>query len=229
MYNHTTFMKMGEIKIQLSESTLIAFDLDGTLTTADFRSSWQAVHEFFGTWKTHGEPILQRFLRGELTYYEFDKADAEVWIDRTEDEYQKALDTIKLREGIHELISFLKEKRCKLAIISMGLDDIVKRVAAQFGFDHWIGNELIRNHNRITGKVKVNIGWGEKGNELRKILALFQIPPKNSIAIGDSTADIDMFEVAGFSIAIEPSSERVADAADFVCQTTDLKEIISLF
>ncbi|UCE14135.1 MAG: hypothetical protein JSV04_02895, partial [Candidatus Heimdallarchaeota archaeon] len=90
---------MVDKEIQLSESTLIAFDLDGTLTTADFRSSWQAVHEFFDTWESHGKPILQRFLRGEITYYEFDKLDAEVWIDRTEDEYQKAIDSIDLREG----------------------------------------------------------------------------------------------------------------------------------
>ncbi|MFX1285248.1 MAG: HAD family hydrolase [Promethearchaeota archaeon] len=214
-------------KIQLSESTLIAFDLDGTLTTADYRSSWQAVHEFFGTWEIYGKAILHRFLKGEISYYEFDKADAEVWIDRTEEEYQKALASIKIREGAKELISFLKGKECKLVILSMGLEDIVEKVALQFGFDYWIGNELIRHNNRITGEVKVKIGWNEKGDVLKKVLQHFQIPLQNSIAIGDSTADIDMFKIAELSIAIEPSSEKVAKAADLVCQTKNLEEIIS--
>ncbi|MFX0124683.1 MAG: HAD family hydrolase [Candidatus Hodarchaeota archaeon] len=218
--------KSGEL-IQLSESTLVAFDLDGTLTTADFRSSWQAVHEFFGTWESHGKPILQCFLRGEISYYEFDKADAEVWIGRTEDEYQDAIASIKLREGARELVSFFKKKGCFLVILSMGLDDIVEKIATQLGFDYWIGNELVRRDNCITGEVKVNIDWGEKGNVLKTILQKFQT--HNSIAIGDSTADIDMFKVAGLSIAIEPSSEHVAAAADIVCQTRNLKEIISFF
>ncbi len=220
----------GKIRrVQLSDSTLVAFDLDGTLTTTCFRSSWQAVHEFFGTWKTHGEPILQRFLRGEISYYEFDKADAEVWIDRTEEEYQEALERIELREGARELVSFLKEKGCILVILSMGLNDIVEKIAVQLGFDYWIGNEIIRHNNRITGEVKINIGWKEKGNILRTVLKQFKMHPQNSIAIGDSTADIEMFEVAGFSIAIEPSSDRVAAAADLVCQTKSLKELISFF
>ncbi len=222
-------MQIRNKGIQLSGSTLIAFDLDGTLTTANYRSSWQAVHEFFGTWKTHGEVILHRFLRGEISYYEFDKADAEVWIDRTEDEYQEAIANIKLREGARELISFFKEKGCKLIILSMGLKDIVEKIAIEFDFDYWIGNELIRRDNRITGDVKVKIGWKEKGKILRTILQRFQIHPHNSIAIGDSTADIDMFKVAGLSIAIEPSSEVVAVAADLVCQTKNLAEIISFF
>jgi phosphoserine phosphatase len=222
-------MKKSSERIQLSESTLIAFDFDGTLTTADFRSSWQAVHEFFGTWETHGETFLQRFIRGEISYYEFCKADAEVWIGRTEDEYQEAIAYIELREGTTELISFLKKKRCKLIILSMGLEDIVKKIALQLGFDYWIGNELIRLNNLITGDVRINIGWEEKGGILNDLLQRFKILPENSIAIGDSTADIDMFKVAGLSITIEPSSERVAAAADIVCQTKNLKEIISFF
>ncbi len=222
-------MKIKNNRIQLTETSLVAFDLDGTLTTTACRSSWQYVHEFFGTWETHGKAILQRFIRGEISYYEFCKADAEVWIGRTEDEYREALSKVELREGASELIAFLKEKGCIIIILSMGLIELVERIGQQLDLDHWIGNELIRNNNRITDEVKINIGWQEKGIVLRKVLKDYRVPPQNSVVIGDSTADIEMFEVAGASIAIEPSSERVAEAADFVCQTTSLIEIISFF
>ena len=222
-------MKRSSEQFQLSESTLVAFDLDGTLTTTDFRSSWQAVHEFFGTWENYGELVLQRFLRGEISYYEFCKADAEAWIGHTEDEYQEAISRIELREGTAELISFLKEKGCKLIILSMGLEDIVEKIALELEFDYWIGNALIRHNNRISGDVKINVGWEQKGKILKNVLKRFKILPEKSVAIGDSTADIDMFKIAGLSIAIEPSSKRVVAASDIVCQTKNMKEIISFF
>ena len=63
----------------------------------------------------------------------------------------------------------------------------------------------------------------------RGFLRKFQVSTQNSIAIGDSSADIEMFDEAAFSIAIEPSSDQVAAKADFVCQTTNFKELLSFF
>ena len=73
------------------------------------------------------------------------------------------------------------------------------------------------------------MGWNEKSSILKDILDKFQIDPQNSIAIGDSSADIDMFEEAAYSIAICASSNKVIRAADFVCKTENLSEIISFF
>lgn len=212
---------------QLSNETLIAFDFDGTLTPS--RSSWEDVHKYFGTWETHGKQILEQFLLGKLTYEEFDKADAEVWIGKSEQEYLKAIDSIKLREGFHELMKFLKTKGCKLAIISMGLIEIVDKIGKEYEFDYWIGNEIIRNGGILTGDVKINVNWRKKGLIFKEVLQKFDISSNKSIAIGDATADIEMFEEAGFSIAINPSNDRVARAVDYVCETNDLKELIELF
>jgi HAD superfamily PSPase-like hydrolase len=216
-------------KIELNEPSLVAFDFDGTLTTAKYRSSWQAVHEYFGTWTSHGELALQKFLNRDITYYEFCKLDAEAWINRTEIEYQRALDTIELRKGVDEFIAFLKNHECILVIISMGLGDIVERFANNFNFNYWIANNIIRRNNVITGEVEINIDLGEKGKILEAILQKYRINQQNTIAIGDASADLEMFDVAGISIAIEPHSERVAAAADFVSHTTNLKDIISFF
>lgn len=227
MMNYSILMRKSEKKIVLSKKTLVAFDLDGTLTTS--RSCWEDIHRAFGTWESHGKALLDQFLRGELSYEEFDKKDAEVWIGRTEDEYFTALDTIVLRDGIEELIGFLKLKECILVIISMGLKEIVERIAKQYNFDYWVANELVWKEGVITGDVIVNVGWNEKSTILIEILNKFQINPHNSIAIGDSSADIDMFEEAEYSIAINASSVKVINAADFVCKTDNLREIISFF
>jgi phosphoserine phosphatase len=220
-------MRKNSTQITLSNKSLVAFDLDGTLTTS--RSSWEDIHRYFGTWESHGKELLDQFLRGELTYEEFDKKDAEVWIGRTKTEYLAALETIVLRDGIKELITFFKEKGCILAIISMGLREIVEKVADEYSFDYWISNELIWKDDVITGDVKINVGWKEKGLIFTDICERFKIPIQNSIAIGDSSADIDMFEAAGVSIAISASSVQVTNAADFVCKTDNLNEIITFF
>jgi len=67
---------------------------------------------------------------------------------------------------------------------------------------------------------------------LKKLLSLveyFNIPQEKTIAIGDASADIEMFEQAQIAIAIEPSSEKVAKNATFVCKSKNLEEIITFF
>ena len=111
----------------------------------------------------------------------------------------------------------------------MGLKELVERIANQYDFDFWVANELTWEDGVISGDVIVNVGWNEKSRILKEILNKFQINPHNSIAIGDSSADIDMFEEAEYSIAIGASSDEVINAVDFVCKTDNLREIMSFF
>ena len=222
-------MKQQKDRIKNFQGSLIAFDFDGTLTTADYRSSWQAVHEYFDTWAMYGKRALQRYIDGEINYTEFCIADAYTWINQSESEYQRALATIKLRKGISKLLTFFKENKCILVIISQGLGDLVERTAKYYNFDFWVANELIRKKNRITGDVVVNVDAHDKVRILLSQLESFKIPQEKSIAIGDASADIEMFNTAQISIAIDPSSKKVAESADYVCETKNLQEIISFF
>ena len=219
----------GSKEVRNFRDCLVAFDFDGTLTTSKHRSSWQSIHEYFGTWKTHGKIALNQFLENKITYKEFCEADAYPWINRSEEEYQHALSSIELREGVPEIIEFFRKNNCKLAIISMGLSDIVKRTAQEYKFDYWIANDLIRKNNRITGEVVINVGMHQKGEILSSIREMYNIPANRTIAIGDASADIDMFSTAHVSFVIDPSSDQVAKSANFVCKTQNLKEIISYF
>ena len=51
---------------------------------------------------------MNHFLEGKITYKEFCEADAYPWINRSEEEYQRALSSIALRQGEQEGIDFLK-------------------------------------------------------------------------------------------------------------------------
>ena len=233
--NSSSFEKDQRIKknrqIRLHElpGCLVVFDFDGTLTKSNYRSSWQSVHEYFDTWESHGKLALELFLEGKLSYKEFCEADAFPWINRSEQEYQKALSTIELRNGFSEMVDFFKRNDCKLAIISMGLADIVKKTAEEYAFDYWIANDIIRNNNLITGEVVINVNMHKKGEIFSSIQKKFNINPNSTIAVGDASADIEMFSTAYLSFVIDPSSDKVAESADYVLKSDDLKEIISYF
>ncbi len=58
---------------------------------------------------------------------------------------------------------------------------------------------------------------------------MYNIPTNRTIAIGDASADIEMFSTAHISFAIDPSSDRVSKSATFVCKTQSLSDIIEFF
>lgn len=222
-------MSKNPNRISNKQPWLVAFDCDGTLTTSAYRSSWHVVHKHFGTWETVGEPALRRFVEGKITYQEFCLLDAGAWVDRHENEYQAALNNIELRPGIEKVMSFFQQHGCILAIISMGLSDIVGRIATQYNFDFWVANEIVRRNQRITGEVVINVEFQKKGAILEELLKQFNISSNNSIAFGDTSSDISLFKVAGTAIAIEPSSSKVAEAADFVYHDKDLSNLVDFF
>jgi len=222
-------MSKNPIRISNEEPWLVAFDCDGTLTTSAYRSSWHVVHKYFDTWETIGEPALRRFVEGKITYQDFCLIDAGAWVNRHEEEFQAALNNIELRPGVEKMLSFFQQHGCILVIISMGLSDIVERIANKYNFDFWIANEIVRRNQRITGEVIINVAFQKKGAILEQLLRQYNISQTNSIAFGDTSSDTSLFKVAGTAIAIQPSSSNLADMADFVYHDNDLSNLVEFF
>lgn len=55
-----------------------------------------------------------------------------------------------------------------------------------------------------------------KGRALTEVLGRLGIAPDEALAIGDGEADIDMFGVAGLSVAVGGSPDNVVEAADVI-------------
>ena len=75
-------------------------------------------------------------------------------------------------------------------------------------------------HNEVIAEF-VPKGFS-KGTGIAKLCELKGIAVEDTIAIGDSINDIDMFEAAGFAVAMGNGAQRAKDAADHV--TTELKQ-----
>ena len=202
------------------------FDLDGTLTQE--RSIWEYIHKRMGKWYGFAEEYQQRFLAGKISYDEFCELDARVWKGWKVDEVIEIVKTVPFHAGADELIHYLKKKGLKLAMVSSGLSILSDWVHQRYGFDYSISNELLHENRILTGKVKIQVHFDQKAIWVRRILERFQVRPEEFIAVGDSAGDIDMLQMAGFSVAFNSSCQDLEKIAHLCMKGENLAEIIPL-
>jgi phosphoserine phosphatase len=203
---------------------LALFDLDGTLTKE--KSIWQYIHVRLGKWYGFAERYQERFLAGDISYEQFCELDAQVWKGMRVEEVMKIVETVPFYPGADELIAYLKEKGLKLAVVSSGLSLLSDWVHKQHGFDFSVSNDLLHEDGVLTGKVRIKVHYDQKAAWVGKILDQFRLKPEESIAIGDSLGDMDMFQMAGFSVAFNSSCRDLDQIADVCVKNENLAEII---
>jgi phosphoserine phosphatase len=205
---------------------LAIFDLDGTLTRE--RSAWEYIHRRLGIWEGTAVKFQEAFLRGEITYRRFCELDAEVWRGRKASEVKQILQEVPLYEGIDDLVRYLREKGVKLGIISSGLSFLSDWIKERYGFDFAVANELGVTEGILDGKIKIHVPYDQKGKWVREAKRRFKARREGILAVGDSSGDIGMFQMAGFSIAFNSHSPPLEAIASVSIQSSDLRDLIPL-
>jgi phosphoserine phosphatase len=203
---------------------LALFDLDGTLTKE--KSIWQYIHVKLGKWYGFADRFQERFLAGDISYEQFCELDAQVWKGMRVEELMKIVETVPFYPGVDELINHLKKKGLKLGMVSSGLSVLSDWVHRRYGFDYSVSNDLIHENGTLTGKVRIQVYYDQKAAWVGKILNQFGVRPEESIAIGDSLGDMDMLQMAGFSVAFNSSCQDLDQIADVCIKNENLAEII---
>jgi phosphoserine phosphatase len=203
---------------------LVIFDLDGTLTKE--RSIWEYIHKQLGTWYGFAEEYQKKFLGGEISYDCFCELDAEVWKGMKVEALSEIVQKVPFHSGVDELIGHLKHKGLKLAVVSSGLSLLVNWVHQRYGFDYSVSNDLLYEAGIFTGKVKIQVYFDQKAVWVKKILKRFRVKPKEMIAIGDSRGDLELFRMAGLSVAFNSSCKDLDDIASVCVQSQNLANII---
>ncbi len=203
---------------------LVIFDLDGTLTQE--RSIWEYIHKQLGKWYGFAEEYQKRFLAGEISYERFCELDAEVWKGMHVEELLEIVKNVPFHRGADELIDHLRNRGLKLAMISSGLSILSKWVHQKYGFDYSVSNDLLHSDGILNGKVKIQVYFDQKAVWVERILKGFEINPEEVIAIGDSAGDIGMFQMVGFSVAINSSCKDLEQIASICVQSGNLADMI---
>ena len=203
---------------------LALFDLDGTLTRE--RSAWEYIHRRLGVWEGNAEKYQEAFLRGEIDYYRFCELDAAVWKGMEVPAVQRILREIPLYEGIEGLVGYLKSRGVKLGIISSGLSLLSDWIREKYGFDYAVANELGMTDGVLDGTIRIHVHYDQKAKWVREARRRFKARKEEILAVGDSSGDITLFQMAGFSIAFNSRSPRLDEIAHLSIRSSDLRDLI---
>lgn len=103
------------------------------------------------------------------------------------------------------LLDKLKAEGYTLIAISGSQQEIIERMASHYGFDYVVGSTLEQINGKFTGKIDTPIF--DKAKVLKKIIQEHGLDTKGSIAVGDSSSDIPMFELVENPIVFNPDKK----------------------
>jgi hypothetical protein len=69
--------------------------------------------------------------------------------------------------------------------------------------------------------IEISAAGANKGTALHFIAGMLEIPPENTIAIGDSGNDYEMLRQAAVAVAVDNALEGVKDLADFISPSNE--------
>lgn len=69
--------------------------------------------------------------------------------------------------------------------------------------------------------IEINANGANKGAALHRIAEMLDVPPENTIGIGDSANDYEMLRQAGVGVAVANALEGAKDLADFISPSNE--------
>lgn len=121
---------------------------------------------------------------------------------------------LQLNPGAEKLVSELKKRDVKLALVSGGFTFFTHRLQERLGLDFTLANVLDIEDGKLTGKVVGGIvGAESKKHFLQELAQELNISTSQAIAVGDGANDLKMMGVAGLSVAYHAKPAVQAQAA----------------
>lgn len=109
-----------------------------------------------------------------------------------------------------DLARSLKKQGYFLIAISGSQKELVEPFAKHYGFDTWVGQEFERGETYFTGNIVKT--HKNKGPLLQKVIEDNNLTTAGSVAIGDSSGDIDLFTAVESPIVFNPDQDLLAIA-----------------
>jgi phosphoserine phosphatase len=210
------------------EIKIISLDLDGVLfdgLSAAFHLAQQA-----GIGNKY-QDLFMRMATENLSFDESLKLGAEIWKGiEFGGEYRKYVLDIPLMEGAEETIDVLKKTGYQVGCISSGVSQFfMEPFSKRLNLDFANSNILGIDGKVHSGIIEYAMGAPQKAETALKILKERGLSTENFASVGNGENDIDLFGVSGFSIAYNPISEIVSEAATVTVHSKNLESILEYF
>ena len=190
----------------------VVFDCDGVLV--DIGSSWQQIHEHFGT---NNLETLEKFLNNEITDDEFMAMDIKMWLDIQEkihmDEIMRCFSGVKLMKGARDVVDELKKRGIYVAIVSSGVARFIGSIAHMLKVDDWAANDFLWDDDGfLSGPNPSTVSSHDKGIMVEKLSKINEFNPELIWSVGDSSTDLSMQIPGSNFIGFNPARQRSLDA-----------------
>ncbi len=137
---------------------------------------------------------------------------------------------VEFRENYLHTLGALKKKGFALALITGSFSNVIDELRERGmlePFDFVFANELMVENGVATGEVHVRVGSGDKGRLLAKLQEELGILPRDTMAVGDGSTDIEMFKLARVSVAFN-GKPVVREAATHRAEGDDFSKILEI-
>ncbi|ACV61734.1 phosphoserine phosphatase-like hydrolase [Desulfofarcimen acetoxidans DSM 771] len=188
---------------------LIAFDMDGTLTSE--HSSWEYLHRRMEIWHEKAHVFQDLFWAGKIDYAEFCRLDASLWQGTDCLRAAEILTEIQLRPRAGKVLRTLHRSGVKIALLSSGLKLLADQLAQILPFHHHLANELVCRDGSFTGEVLIHVSTDVRGlrkeDHLQNLMDKYNIRPEEAAAVGDSLGDLEMLRATPNALLIGAKDE----------------------
>jgi phosphoserine phosphatase len=210
------------------EIKIISFDLDGVL----FDGASAAFHlaKQVGLGQQYQE-LFKRMASENLSFDDSLRLGAEIW-KGTEfgGKYRKLVMDMPLMEGTEGTLDALKKTGHHVGCISSGVSQFFMEPFSQrLNLDFAHSNILGMVGKTHSGVIEYAMGTPQKAETALKVLEERGLSTENFASVGNGENDIDLFRISGFSIAYNPISDAVSEAATVTVHSKNLESILEYF
>jgi HAD superfamily phosphoserine phosphatase-like hydrolase len=207
---------------------LVCFDLDGTLVTGlDY--VWTTLHRHFQTDAKARADARRAFQSGRLPYADWFHHDVVLLraVGATRSAIVELFATIRAVTGARETLDALRDAGARLAVLSGSVDLLLDIALPGERFDHVLINKLgFDEQGVILGGVPTEYDVDRKADGILELCRREGLAPRQAAFVGDNENDVTAARTAGFSVAFDCKSPRLAEAASAVVPGGDLRAIL---
>ena len=192
----------------------VVFDCDGVLS--DNGSSWQMIHEHFGTGVNDGgehQEKLEMFLDRKISEEDFVAHDIQLWKEVSpeihRDDIMRCYSGVGLIEGARSVVEELRTRGVFVAIVSSGVDLFVGAIANMLKVDDWVANGFEWDEDGWLVKgLPTRVLSHNKGLMVEKLARINGFNASEIISIGDSRSDLSMMIEGSQFVGFNPRRKR---------------------
>jgi phosphoserine phosphatase len=207
---------------------LAAFDMDGTLTQGRLVF---ALADRFGL----SEKVRAVQASGQEGHLQT-KEIAGLFKGITRKDLEAAVESIPLVKNCEKAVAVLKEKKCRVGIVSDSYTVAANMVKDRLAMDFVCANDLEFVQDKATGRVGMPLRWEKIGcfckisvckrYHLEEQARRYGVQIDSTMAVGDTKSDICMLQRAAIGIAFMPKDDSVLQATPNVVREPDLLKVL---